>query len=46
MSAEPQHQMATEAIHPGEIRDPSRAHVAPIYRTSTFAFDGVLTVEK
>jgi len=46
MSTELHHQMATEAIHAGEIHDPSRAHIAPIYQTSTFTFDGIQAVEK
>ena len=37
--------MATEAIHAGEIHDPSGAHVAPIYQTSTFTFDDMSAVE-
>jgi len=46
MSTELQHQMATEAIHAGEMHDASRAHVAPIYQTSTFTFDGMRAVEE
>jgi len=38
--------MATEAIHAGEIHDASGSHVAPIYQTSTFTFDGMDAVEK
>jgi methionine-gamma-lyase len=38
--------MATEAIHAGEIHDPSGAHIAPIYQTSTFTFDGMSAVEE
>jgi methionine-gamma-lyase len=37
--------IATEAIHAGEIHDPSGAHTAPIYQTSTFTFDGMEAVE-
>ena len=37
--------MATEAIHAGEIHDSSGAHVAPIFQTSTYTFDGMSAVE-
>jgi methionine-gamma-lyase len=37
--------MATEAIHAGEIHDPSGAHTAPIYQTSTFTFEDMDAVE-
>lgn len=37
--------MATEAIHAGEIHDPSRAHIAPIFQTSTFTFGDMAAVE-
>jgi O-acetylhomoserine/O-acetylserine sulfhydrylase-like pyridoxal-dependent enzyme len=37
--------MATEAIHAGEIHDPSGAHIAPIYQSSSFTFDGMHAVE-
>lgn len=37
--------MATEAIHAGEIHDPSGAHVSPIYQTSTFTFEDMAAVE-
>lgn len=37
--------MATRAIHAGEIHDESGAHIAPIYQTSTFTFDGMTAVE-
>jgi len=46
MSDERRRQMATEAIHAGEIHDPSGAHIAPIYQTSTFTFDGMSAVEE
>ncbi|MEA2000817.1 MAG: PLP-dependent aspartate aminotransferase family protein, partial [Actinomycetota bacterium] len=46
MSDELTRQMATEAIHAGEIHDPSGAHIAPIYQTSTFTFDGMSAVEE
>ena len=38
--------IATEAIHAGEIHDASRAHIAPIYQTSTYTFDGMKAVEE
>jgi len=38
-------QMATEAIHAGEIHDPSGAHISPIYQTSTFTFENMAAVE-
>ncbi len=37
--------METEAIHAGENHDPSGAHVAPIFQTSTFTFAGMKEVE-
>jgi methionine-gamma-lyase len=37
--------MATEAIHAGEIHDASRAHIAPIYQSSTYTFDDMDAVE-
>jgi len=37
--------MATTAIHAGEIHDPSGAHIAPIYQTSTFTFEDMDAVE-
>jgi len=46
MSDERQRRMATEAIHAGEIHDPSGAHIAPIFQTSTFTFDGMRAVEE
>ncbi len=46
MDDEIQRQMATEAIHAGEIHDPSGAHIAPIFQTSTFTFDGMGAVEE
>lgn len=36
--------LATEAIHAGEIHDPSGAHIAPVYQTSTFTFDDMAAV--
>lgn len=38
-------QMATRAIHAGEIHDPSGSHIAPIYQTSTFTFADMAGVE-
>ncbi|HJL89197.1 MAG TPA: aminotransferase class I/II-fold pyridoxal phosphate-dependent enzyme [Acidimicrobiales bacterium] len=38
-------QMATEAIHAGETHDPSGAHIAPIFQTSTFTFPDMAAVE-
>ncbi len=38
-------EMATEAIHAGEIHDPSGSHIAPIYQTSTFTFEDMAAVE-
>lgn len=35
----------TEAIHAGEIHDPSGAHIAPIYQTSTYTFENMQAVE-
>jgi cystathionine beta-lyase/cystathionine gamma-synthase len=37
--------METEAIHAGEIHDPSGAHIAPIFQTSTYNFDDMRAVE-
>lgn len=37
--------MSTEAIHAGEIHDPSGSHIAPIFQTSTFTFDDMAAVE-
>ncbi len=37
--------MATEAIHAGEIHDPSGAHIAPIFQTSTFTFEDIDAVK-
>ncbi len=45
MSSDPQRRMATTAIHAGEIHDPSGAHIAPIYQTSTFTFEDMDAVE-
>lgn len=45
MSDEKQRRMATEAIHDGEIHDPSGTHIAPIYQTSTFTFEGMDAVD-
>jgi methionine-gamma-lyase len=39
------HHFATQAIHAGEIHDPSGAHIAPIYQTSTFVFDDTQAVD-
>ncbi|MCP4964329.1 MAG: PLP-dependent transferase [bacterium] len=38
-------QMATQAIHAGEIHDSSGSHIAPIYQTSTFTFADMASVE-
>ena len=46
MSDHLKRQMATEAIHAGEIHDSSGAHIAPIYQTSTFTFSGMSAVEE
>jgi len=40
-----QRQMATTAIHAGEILGEQGAHVAPIYQSSTFAFPDMAAVE-
>ncbi len=45
MSSDLQRRMATAAIHAGEIHDPSGAHIAPIYQTSTFTFDDMDAVK-
>jgi len=45
MSSENHLTMATAAIHAGEIHDPSGAHTAPIFQTSTFTFDDMEAVE-
>ncbi len=45
MTAGQSRSMATEAIHAGEIHDSSGAHIAPIYQTSTYTFDGMKGVE-
>ena len=45
MSSDLQRSMATTAIHAGEIHDPSGAHIAPIYQTSTFTFEDMDAVE-
>jgi len=37
--------MFTTAIHAGEIHDPSGAHIAPIYQTSTFTFEDMDAVQ-
>jgi O-acetylhomoserine/O-acetylserine sulfhydrylase-like pyridoxal-dependent enzyme len=39
------HHFATQAIHAGEIHDPSGAHIAPIYQTSTFVFEDTQAVD-
>ncbi len=46
MSPDPTRQMATVAIHAGEIHDPSGAHIAPIYQTSTFTFEDIAAVKE
>ena len=33
--------MATEAIHAGEMHDPSGAHIDPVHMTSTYVFEDV-----
>jgi methionine-gamma-lyase len=38
-------EMATTAIHAGEIHDPSGAHIAPIFQTSSFTFKDMAAVE-
>jgi methionine-gamma-lyase len=45
MSSDLQRRMATTAIHAGEIHDPSGAHIAPIYQTSTFTFEDMDSVK-
>jgi len=45
MSPDPKKHMATTAIHAGEIHDPSGAHIAPIFQTSTFTFEDMDAVE-
>jgi len=45
MGARRQRQLETEAIHAGEIHDPSGAHIAPIFQTSTYVFEGMTAVE-
>jgi methionine-gamma-lyase len=45
MDKDRQRQMATQAIHAGEIHDPSGSHIAPIYQTSTFTFADLASVE-
>ena len=45
MSSDLQRRMATTAIHAGEIHDPSGAHIAPIFQTSTFTFEDMDAVE-
>lgn len=42
----PKHQqLATAAIHAGEIHDAQGAHIEPIYQTSTFTFKDMAAVE-
>lgn len=36
--------LATTAIHAGEIHDPSGAHIAPVFQTSTFTFRDMAAV--
>ncbi len=45
MSSDPRLKMATAAIHAGEVHDPSGAHIAPIYQTSTFTFEDMDAVK-
>jgi methionine-gamma-lyase len=45
MTASHSRSMATDAIHAGEIHDSSGAHIAPIYQSSTYTFDGLADVE-
>ncbi|MCP4428221.1 MAG: PLP-dependent transferase, partial [Chloroflexi bacterium] len=45
MTKLPRRQLATEAIHAGEIHDATGAHIAPIYQTSTFTFPDMKAVE-
>lgn len=46
MGLDQSHAMTTEAIHAGEIHDSSGVHIAPIYQSSTFTFDGMDAVEE
>ena len=46
MSNEQPLQMASQAIHAGEIHDEKGAHIPPIYQTSTFTFSGMEAVER
>lgn len=46
MGDELRRQMETEAIHAGEIHDPSGAHIAPIFQTSTYTFEDMRAVEE
>jgi methionine-gamma-lyase len=39
-------QMASQAIHAGEIHDEKGAHIPPIYQTSTFTFADMESVER
>ena len=45
MRKQTRREMATEAIHAGEVHDASGAHIAPIYQTSTFTFPDMAAVE-
>ena len=45
MSSDQRPSMFTTAIHAGEVHDPSGAHIAPIYQTSTFTFEDMDAVE-
>ncbi len=45
MTKRPPYQIATDAIHAGEIHDATGAHIAPIYQTSTFTFPDMHAVE-
>jgi methionine-gamma-lyase len=45
MSSDQRPKMFTTAIHAGEVHDPSGAHIAPIYQTSTFTFENMDAVQ-
>ena len=44
MAEDRRRHIETEAIHAGEIHDPTGAHIAPIHQTSTFTFDNLKAV--
>lgn len=46
MSESNERHLTTEAIHAGEIHDPTGAHIAPIHQTSTFTFEDMDAVER